>query len=298
MQSTRTLLKVFTTDALNLLGLAIGILVVLLSGQISDPWANAINAIGVSLLVACFLTLWFRAISRITEGKKIAFFGEQIMKEEALLIYPDFVLSSEAQEALSKLHTQAYFSRPRSRYDSVVSHRNDLPDVVAANDVRALLYVAPLVAGWNGSGSRMIIDRRFLDFTDRSFISFGLSSNDLTHMYLEVDPKPLFSIVDDENGSEYLRVGETNYVSTETTQFGIVVRFRAKLDVYPEQVWFLVAGLGPIGTTAAAYFLSHQWQTLSKLAPDKEDFIAIISCGVGSENNGRLIDVVTRSKQS
>jgi hypothetical protein len=112
---------------------------------------------------------------------------------------------------------------------------------------------------------------------DASFISFGLSSNDCTHMYRRrTRGKALFDIIRDGLGSEFLRVGGEDFATKPgEVCYGIIVRYHPDPEHEPDRVWMLCAGLGERGTTGAAWYLANRWRHLLRRVGDR-DFVAVI----------------------
>jgi hypothetical protein len=205
-------------------------------------------------------------------------------------------MNDAVREVLGEQNTQLLYKRPRSRYADRVTHRVDLPRVLASNDMRALLEVSDIFGG-NLSKTCMVVDRNILDSSDRSFMSFGLSSNDCTHLYLDIDPSPLFEIVENDEGSEYIRIAcdGREFRSSTDIQYGIILRYAPDLETLPQRRWFLIAGLGPLGTTAAAKYLSKRWEFLSQsVGSGRSDFLAVVSTCAGSDDYPHLEAIYPR----
>jgi hypothetical protein len=175
-----------------------------------------------------------------------------------------------------------------------VVHRIDVPRLVAANDIQALLYVSSEFESTATRPNIMVTDGAILENCDRSFISLGLTSSDCTHLYLNECRRALFAVVEDGKGSEYLRLANGNeYRSTSNRQYGIILRYAPDPGEYPGRRWILVAGVGPVGTPGAGWYLARHWRTLARHVPGQRDFIAVISVGSYTDRAPRLEEVLT-----
>ena len=267
----------FVLDSLGLMiatGLFIG------SAYSLSPVRDILVGVGASFVFIALLDLLLAAQRKLLQRERARFFGQELVHDETTLVYPDFVMHDAVRATLAEHNQQMLYQRPESRFPNLTIHRIDIPRAVAANDIEALLHVADIFDSTPTCPNVMMVDRKVVDECDRSFMSFGLSSNDCTHLYIHEHSKPLFTIVDDDKGSEFLRLRNGNdYHSTSDRQYGIILRYAPSPDEYPERRWFLCAGLGPVATPAAAWYLSRHWRSLGKRVPSERNFIAIISGG-------------------
>jgi hypothetical protein len=222
--------------------------------------------------------------------RRTRFFGAELSRGATVLVYPDFVMNDEVPEILSSQNQQLLYKRAASKYKASRTCRIDLPRAVAANDIQALLYVSSIFDATSGSPNVMEVDSAVIDKCDCSFISFGLSSNDCTHLYLDEAKPPLFDIDDKDPCSDWfvsLR-DNTEYRSTKEREFGIIVRHAPAPQDAPSRRWFLVAGVGPAGTTSAAWYLSTHWQQLLRSVGPRNNFVAVISGSTSTDRTAYL----------
>ncbi|GGJ90408.1 hypothetical protein GCM10010123_20320 [Pilimelia anulata] len=213
------------------------------------------------------------------------FVGREIAQKSVTLVYPVFRLSSEARAAIAGLNQQLLYEKEESPFTRM--HRIDVPVAAAVNDMRALVYATELFQRHPRVSWTLQTDTDAVRDPARSIISFGLSSNDCTHMYLETVERPLFRIVPDGRGSEYLVLADGfECRSTPDAQYGIVLRARPFPDL-PDRVWFVCAGLGPLGTPGAAWYLSTSWRDLHREA-GTADFVAVVKVRTYSERSAQL----------
>lgn len=219
------------------------------------------------------------------------FLGSEILTTGVTLAYPTFQLAPSVKTALEETDTprQHHYYKPRSAF--ATNHRIDVPVAVAENDIRALIYILSMLERNARVKTNIANDHEVVEKCDRSFISFGLSSNDCTHMYLRQAREPLFTINDNNNASEYLEYIRTKdgkaFQSDSSSNIGIVMRTRPDSTLHPNRHWFYCAGLGPQGTPGASWFLAKNWQTLHERA-GAHNFIAVVSVESYSDQTARL----------
>lgn len=231
-------------------------------------------------------------VSSVAGGPTLAeFLGAEMATDGATLVYPTFELAPEVQALAGKagISRQHTFAKPDSAFTA--HHRIDVPMALAENDVRALLYVSSLLQRFTTLRSDIDSDQNVVRRCDRPFISFGLSSNDCTHMYLDQTREPLFAIREDPKSVDFMELIEladgSVHRSTQDVHVGIIARVRPDPILHPDRYWFFCSGLGPRGTTGAAWFLAHHWDRLHEMARAAE-FVAVVSVRVFSDEATRL----------
>lgn len=202
-------------------------------------------------------------------------FGKEAAENQAFLVFPDFVLSAEAKACLASTNPQSIYQKGEKVFSS--DYRVDISRVIADNDLQALVYVAGLFGKVIHQTPALKVDSQMVRQCDASFVSFGLSSNECTHMYQKhAHAKALFEIVPDGKGSEFLRVGGEDFITTPgDLHYGVIVRYHPDPEHEPDRVWILCGGLGERGTTGAAWFLSNRWRYLLRQVGNR-DFVALI----------------------
>lgn len=285
--------------SLRVLSLVLALLFLILAVQTTNNAALQSFLAGVA---SCFIfalageTVQFLH-SRIDKRDFRDFFGEEAINNRMSLVYPDFVLAQEVQDVLraNSINPQLVFQKTASKFSA--THRVDVPHTVSDNDLQALIYVAGLFGRICKDSPPVKVDFECVKAFDGSFISFGLSSNDCTHMYMESCGENLFDIVEDEAGSEFLQMIKYNedgsiirkdYKSDfEKYNYGLIIRFHPNPTEEPNRVWFFCAGLGPNGTTGAAWFLSNHWPRLHRLV-GRKDFAAVVKVPIWSDKATKL----------
>lgn len=219
------------------------------------------------------------------------FLGEDIVRNGVTLVYPTFELGNPARKALHNagIPRQLYYQKSDSAFTA--SHRIDVPIALAENDVRALVYSLSMLQRHTNIQTDIENDHNVVAACDRSYISFGLSSNDCTHMYLTRNPKPMFSIKDDDESEsylEYIATGDAReFRSTDDMNIGMIMRTRPDPELHPNRYWFYCAGLGPRGTSGASWFLGTNWRALHRqVGPN--DFVAILKVYSYSDQTAHL----------
>jgi hypothetical protein len=224
-------------------------------------------------------------------------FGTDALAGDLFLVYPEFVLSEEAKTALSQLH-------PTSIYDKIHRHFStyhiDIPKTVSENDIKAAIIMSSVLADTVPESVRVTSDTDAIREPDRSFISFGLRSNDFTWMYFEQETDPLFTIHmptegDRKNDSIVIRRdGEPiAFQSTDSTQYGIILKVTSK--AHPKRTWILCSGLGAVATPSAAWYLANNWRELERRAKD-EDFLLVLKVPSYSFRAATEVDFIVRAK--
>jgi hypothetical protein len=270
-------------------GVAIAGALVAVAVRLTSPAQDLVVGIATSVIFATTLDALQGAQQRLINRQRIRFFGAELVRDQTTFVYPDFVMHDDVRTILNSHNQQMLFQRPNSRFKELTVHRIDIPRAVAANDMQALLYVASAFESTIQCPNVMMVDSAIIDDCDRSFISFGLSSNDCTHLYVNEHDSPLFHIVEDGAGSEFLRLRDgTEFRSTGRREYGMLVRYSPEPTDYPQRRWFLVSGLGPVGTTAAGWYLARHWHNLAERVPPDLNFAAVVSTGVYTDRVPRL----------
>ncbi len=227
-----------------------------------------------------------------------AFLGAEMVDRGATLVVPTFELATSSVEALAAagIPRQHIFSKRASVFNA--AHRIDVPVALAENDVRGMLYVMSMVQHHDGITVDIQSDRDVVAACDRPYISFGLSSNDCTHMYLESSSDPLFTIQDNPRSTwgylEHLELADgQRYSSDDSRNIGIIARVRPAPQLHPDRYWFFCAGLGPHGTTGASWYLTKHWAALQERVIDRE-FAAVVSVRTYSDQTAALEHLLIR----
>lgn len=242
---------------LDSVGLGFAAVLYTISLRLDDSHQEVTAGVASSFVFIALVDVLLAIQARLADRARVRFFGRELVRGPTTFVYPDFVLGADAQAALSSYNQQLLFQRPSSPFTALVTHRIDVPRVVAANDIQALLYVSSEFDSTPSRPNIMVTDTEILEDCSRSFISFGFSSNDCTHLYLHESPEALFAVIEDGSGSEYLRLASGNeYRSTADRQYGVILRYTPDREDFPERRWILVAGVrarweppGPAGTS-------------------------------------------------
>ena len=215
--------------------------------------------------------------TRLSKYRFRKLFGTDATINEMRFVYPDFVMSDEAQAKLKDAQVNPQLIYQKKDKVFAIDYRVDISRIIADNDVKALVYVAGLFGKVCRTTPSIVVDSSVVHDPTFSFLSFGLSSNDCTHLYVDkAKSTALFAIVPDGNGSEYLLVNNQKYETIKGADYyGIIVRYRPDPVDEPDRVWMFCAGLGERGTTGAAWFLANKWKALQSKVGDS-DFCAVI----------------------
>jgi hypothetical protein len=278
---------------LDLVGLLITAILSIVAFNLNGPTQELIIGVATSFIFVSLLDLLVASQDRVVNRARLNFFAGELIREQTTMVYPDFVMHDDVKATLASHNQQMLFQRPSSRFHEFTTHRIDIPRTVAANDIQALLYVASAFESTVRSPNVIVVDSAIIDDCNRSFISFGLSSNDCTHLYINEAPRPLFEIVEDGEGSEFVRLRNgKEYRSDARRQYGLILRHAPDLQENPQRRWLFVAGLGPVGTTAAGWYLSRHWQSLARRVERQQNFIAMVSTGPYTDRVPHLEEIL------
>ncbi|MEV6215549.1 hypothetical protein [Nocardia sp. NPDC051833] len=226
-----------------------------------------------------------------------ALLGAEMARTGVTLVVPTFELSDESVDALARagILPQHIFSKQTSAFSG--QRRIDVPVALAESDVRGMLYVMGMLQRHTDIAVDIQSDKEVVAACDRPFISFGLTSNDCTHMYLETCESPLFTIRDSRDSRRPFRediilADGHQFTSDDSRNVGLIARVRPAPHVHPDRFWFFCAGLGPRGTTGAGWYLANYWTTLPNAASD-EEFVAVVSVRTYSDQTASLEYVLT-----
>ncbi|WP_157172327.1 hypothetical protein [Nocardia pneumoniae] len=212
-----------------------------------------------------------------------AFLGAEMTTRGTTLVYPRLELTRPSVDALEAAGISRPFGKPTGA---------DVPSVVTENDVRGLLYVFSLLQRHTSIRADVRSDRDIVARSDRPYISFGLSGNDCTHLYLETVERPLFTIRNtagaDGSRSVHLRLSDgSEYDSNDDRNIGVIARVRPSPEAHPDRYWIYCGGLGPHGTAGAGWYLATSWSPLQQRAADRE-FVAVIGVDEYSDRTTSL----------
>ncbi|WP_330229424.1 hypothetical protein OHA40_25675 [Nocardia sp. NBC_00508] len=221
-----------------------------------------------------------------------AFLGAEMTTRGTTLVYPRLELTRPSVDVLKA----AGISRPFGKQSSV-----DVPSMVTENDVRGLLYVLSLLQRQTGIRADVRSDRDMVARSDRPYISFGLSGNDCTDLYLEAVERPLFTVHNsaaaDGARSVHLRLSDgSEYDSDDDRNIGVIARVRPSPEVHPDRYWIYCGGLGPHGTAGAGWYLATSWSPLQQRAGDRE-FVAVIGVDEYSDRTTSLEHLLIASTE-
>lgn len=273
---------------LTLLAFLVGLAGVVILPQ---PWAE-LSVLTVGVAGAALIERarqWFERRRRFQQV--VDLFGREGLERPVAIVYPEFVLSPEAKGALTDIHAQAVYGK--SDPDPLQqTYRIDLDVAVAANDVEAMIFANQMVGTLGQCESRIVADSNIREYLNHPSIIIGLSSNRATHVYLATTEDPLFRIVEDGSGSEFLQaVPNESFPLKEGYEYGVVVRDWR--DKGCSHSWMIVAGAGATATPGAAWYAFHHWQELIQRAAG-DAFVAVVRVIVGQPRSAQLVHFATR----
>ncbi|MFR9751879.1 hypothetical protein ACL02S_12690 [Nocardia sp. 004] len=246
-------------------------------------------------------TRWQRARLPDPEVRLETFLGTEMATSGITMVYPAFGLTdaaTDARQAAESTHRHT-FGKPHSLFAD--RHHIDVPSVVAEDDLRGLLYVLSLLQRHTSIPIDIQSDRNVVAHRDRPYISFGLTDNDCTHMYLDTVELPLFTIrySTAENRSCAMQLQLTDgsrYTASDDRNVGIIARVRPNPELHPDRYWIYCAGLGSRGTAGAGWYLANYWHPLQQRTGDRE-FVAVLGIGTHSDRTAGLEHLLIASAE-
>lgn len=241
-----------------------------------DQWQSVLTAVGTSFLFVFLLDSIVRFVERTNQRAFRRFFG---VSGGLKLVYPTFRLSDESKEAIkfvANIEEMNIYSKKNPQFDG--NYFIDLPYAVAANDLQGAVILASVLGKYTQGSVDLITDGSAVrENAKNSMISFGLTSNDLTFLYLRRCGDCLFDI-NDEEGKTYIAAKIDGSVQSfpydDKEQHGIILKHTPYPDTHPEIIWFLCGGLKAAGTPAAAWHLAYNWRKYYRRYKDR-DFLII-----------------------
>ncbi|MFJ9364113.1 hypothetical protein ACIRRA_06825 [Nocardia sp. NPDC101769] len=218
------------------------------------------------------------------------FLGAEMISSGITLVYPTFELPLRPVQACRTAEVPYRCTFGGKVRACAAEHRSDILVALPQKEVRGLLYVFSVLQRHTAISIEIRSDRDIVADSDRPYISFGLTCNDCTRMYLETVERPLFTLNGSgaEGGSHFeqleLRDG-SRYDSSADHNVGVIARVRPSPQLHPGRYWIFCAGLGPRGTTGASWYLANSWSLLQRHAGDRE-FVAVV--GVGENSDGAV----------
>jgi hypothetical protein len=237
---------------------------------------NILASVGSSFLFALLIDMMSKTRQWLSDRHFHRFFGPSLENGQMKLIYPDFELNPKVLRPKQEIANQStYIKRiPHFKADRVI----DLPRAVAANDLQGAVIMASMFGEHSDTDAELMPDSIAGGSTPHSFVSFGLSSNEMTLLYLRTSD-PLFQIKTDTAGKLSLSIlkdgQEVSFSRDDNVQHAIVVKYRPEPDDEPDKVWFICAGLGAAGTPAAASQLAKHWRDYQRRFDD-DDFVVVL----------------------
>jgi hypothetical protein len=228
-----------------------------------------------------------------------AFLGAEMITSGTTLVYPTLELTGRSVDALQVTGTPRRHISGKKAGAFPAHHRIDVPVALPENDIRGLLYVFSLLQRHTSIPTDVRSDRDFVAHRNRPYISFGLSGNVCTRMYLESVECPLFTVRANPAGDgpypEHLELTDgSRYGASGDRNIGIVARVRPSPDLHPGRYWIYCAGLGPRGTAGASWYLANYWSLLQRRAGDHE-FVAVVGVRKCSDKTATLVHLLIKS---
>ncbi|MFD7846423.1 hypothetical protein ACFV4K_26200 [Nocardia sp. NPDC059764] len=227
------------------------------------------------------------------------FLGAEMITSGITLVYPTFEVPLRPVQACRAAEVPHRCTLGNKVRAFAADYRSDALVVLPQKEVRGLLYVFSVLQRHTAISIEIRGDRDIVADSDHPYISFGLTCNDCTRMYLESVERPLFTInsIGADGGShfEQLELADgRRYDSSTDHNVGFIARVRPSPDLHPGRYWIFCAGLGPRGTAAASWYLANSWSLLQRRAGDRE-FVAVVGVGENSDGAAHLEHILIGS---
>lgn len=227
------------------------------------------------------------------------FLGAEMITSGITLVYPTFELPLRPVQACRADEAPYRCTFGRKVRAFAADHRSDVLVALPQSEVRGLLSVFSVLQRHTALSIEIRSDRDIVADCDRPYVSFGLTCNDCTRMYLETVERPLFTIngIGAESGCHFEQLELTDgsrYDSSADRNVGVIARVRPSPDLHPGRYWIFCAGLGPPGTTGASWYLANFWSLLQRRAGDRE-FVAVVGVSENSDGAAHLEHMLIES---
>lgn len=161
--------------------------------------------------------------------------------------------------------------------------------IIGLCEVRAGSYLINALSKFRRKPLVIEDDQTCLKTLNRSIVSIGSSASDEITEIVERDPRNRFLVIEPANGSMSIRCKLTDTVVTlEASEvrkdYGIILKLLNQR--FPEQNFFVCAGLGEWGTSGAAWYLATHWRSLDALGGE---FGCVVEVEIGSDQSARVI---------
>jgi len=214
------------------------------------------------------------------EGSFTTFIGTESRRKPVRLVFPIFEFRPDVKEVLLTL--QPVWDKPNQHRTG--RYTADAIEPVAANDLRALCSVAKVLGREEVSFQPMTDRDAWSDGGEFPIISFGMTTNDITQMYVDLTAasgrRPLFEPRRLADGSATVRLPTGTDLEYDNDRYGLVARATPHVG-HDGRKWLFCAGLGRTGTEAAANYLCGNWRRLDAVVGEK-DFVAVVKCTSGN----------------
>ena len=238
---------------------------------------NILASVGSSFLFALLIDTMSNVRHWVSDRRFHRFFGTSLENGQMKLVYPDFVLNPKVLRPKQEIVNQSTYIKRIQHFKA--ERVIDLPSAVAANDLQGAVIIASMFGEHSDTDAELTPDSIAGSSIPHSFVSFGLSSNEMTLLYLRKDLAPLFDLKTDSAGNLSLSIvkdgKEHPFFRDDNTQHAIVLKYRPYPDHEPDKIWFICAGLGAAGTPAAAWHLAKYWRDYQKRFDDN-DFVVVL----------------------
>jgi len=232
------------------------------SNNVTDLKSIGFNILGgviVILLDRAYLVL----SKKIKNYKLKQIFGKDIINNYKL-IYGQFLLKPVYDIKGSLVH------HPFIKQGSPLSH--SILDPVSFSDTKAAKYISSLIAKETGKYAELVSDLEIGSEIDVSYCSTGGYSNFKSLEIMNSQSNTYYDFCFNSTGNVegiINKVTKQKYINRDAA-YDIAFIIKTYNRFFPKRVQICVAGFNIWGTSGAAWYLSHKWKDIYRLAGSKE----------------------------
>lgn len=206
---------------------------------------------------------------------------------------PDFNRSSAYHIVFSPLilrppYTLDPFPYTKPPAEGYVTGGFSINRPVRASEIKAAAYISEFF-GRSKVTAKIVSDEEIANRSDLSFISLGGARSNFKSQDVLRSPANLFARKGDDFKS-FVEVESGHVIKSaipdDTYDYGLILRISS--PQFSKRTWIVCDGIDESGTSGAAWFLAHKWQTLFTKTWGNKNFAAIIRVRRGQDDSGEL----------
>jgi hypothetical protein len=227
--------------------------------------------------------LYFEVKKRYFKWRFKGVFGKDSM-DNFILTYGQMRLSPCFDEK-GEIRKWPYFHKYKSNSKFNVS------SVVSFAETKSIKYLSESFGDITGYNPKLLSDEEIAEKLDISFCSIGGLNNLKTGDVLQGEENSFYFF--DTSGPAVAIASKRNEKKFQVDgiyDFAFIIKITPKN--FPDRVWIAVAGLGELGTSGAAWFLSKKWRKL----PQNKSFGVIVKVRAGQDESAEIVEEIIGNK--